>query len=1403
MADRSTPRSQPQYEPIESEEHELRHLTQQHDVPYSTASAGGNKNGAVFSSDSLERQSGKTDPASWRLKTILKKWRMQALEASIRKKKNRQVPIVKDRFTAILAALVHLPAIAGIITLSFYIFKNYYIGKELEGKPDYDVEKKLGIQFAAKLMEMFIVLSLNAIVFSMIRHEFTIGQSVPYGALVAGQQISEISFLWSEEFLSIVKGKFSQTWKKIGFIITVFVCTIMALGASSLSAVAMMPQEGDWRAGGSFVYFNGTRDELFPGVLTEENTGGSACSVTGNERCPSWQWDVINSQLISKLPLSGEVDNGLFIRRPPSEILVAGYSSTLVNLVVDVREKWFNLNSPNHTVARMPHLGPAEACITTSLHWEQAADDSAKRKQTRFNNFQKLAHKLNAPMPITNTRCELTSVTDAKAKTILFPDFVAFPPTTLNVTKDVVSEWLSDTLPDLNKPEVLWFDSAPVIANSSVGVVVAVPSNKSREAADIYGCMIDARWITTELSGDAVSLASKGYPPFSGSIATALGGSWIGSPGYGQRVHLAPSFAKYLNPLDSRTNRTVIHEMLLNSGVWTADGKGSKSTAHLEAVLGSLAANGLGRSNPNVTAITTLADPDGEWWRSFMPQDGKVFGPGGSPYAVSDEDKARLFSAEMETWVTGFAFADNSLTMRGAMAVFYVYALLVIAYSIWSIWSGITSSSWESVPDLLALALADRESGSESEGFSKGSPDIMKENFCISADGNTLRLRATHGLVPPENPERRSQPSPPPLKRSITQRRLNPVLAACEPCRKHKAKCSGERPVCRRCLQRKLACNYVTRPGETRSQALNRCSHEACEGSSQRSSVYEELIGLLKNLPDQDAQAILQRLRSGTDVASVLTQARAGDVLLQMAVVPETRLRYEFPYRSEMPKEFELNNPYLNSMLYETASLYSQHQTTETNVPGHLASLGSEEKRSLYLKPFHAAQVFDPLLSDVKVSVWTSVSFHKDLFLEDMAARRKDFCSSLLVNVTLAYACVCYPNFTNRVEYWNPNTLVYRFNAEAKRLWELEASIPRMTTIQAGILFSVFHNLCGLDEVGKPYRVHAVALANQLRIFDTIDIDQSKRIQRGTQNLAWAMYNWETLSAFSFMLSPLIKEPPKWPLPDPSEDPSWYGEIWVKYPLNHGLSPMYLGEVIHARSQFRIIMNEFCDAAYSEGSKVGVNLAYQFRERLEEWYENLPALLTPRRIVLPGQLQLHTYYHHLLLTIFEPLYDAETTREPSPQRIVADSKKNMQTLVRLYYLRHGFEAMDLFIVIPLMVMGYDSIDSIKEDTPTEEIELLRSTLILIAQGLYYQRRNHYLAQALFRVIRGKMRPQEIGLLKSSMALDKYETDPEPEMAVAVRSHWPVSVVKKHEDMESHILTSLVENFGRVNVEEIP
>ncbi|KAJ3537587.1 hypothetical protein NM208_g6252 [Fusarium decemcellulare] len=680
----------------------------------------------------------------------------------------------------------------------------------------------------------------------------------------------------------------------------------------------------------------------------------------------------------------------------------------------------------------------------------------------------------------------------------------------------------------------------------------------------------------------------------------------------------------------------------------------------------------------------------------------------------------------------------------------------------------------------------------------------------MSHQNEPSEARRLRPLLPAHN----SRPAMPVTRPS--RPRLSPVVAACNACRMHKAKCSGERPACRRCVHRRIACQYISRPGETRQQALSR-SHSDHED---RSSVYEQLIQLLKTLPDKDAQHVLQRLRSGADAATILSHVQAGDVLLQMAVVPETRLRYEFPYRSEMPRDYAPNNPYMDSLIYEAASLYSTDQ--HSSLPGHAVSQLTAEHQSLYLKPFHAAQVVEPLLSDAKISFWTTVcdddvlmrdllgvlfrceyqftaAFQKDLFLEDMVCQRTDFCSSLLVNILLAYSCVCYPRFSNRAEYWNPDTLAYRFLAEAKRIWELQSHVPRITTIQAGMLFSVFHNLCGLDEIGQPYRIHGVALAHKLGIFDTHPDGASERIKHGRTYTAWALYNWETLVAFSFMLPPLLTKPPDWPLPDPAEHSHWYGEIWVKYPLNHSLSPLCFGQVFRARCQFRIVMNEFCNAAYSQGSEVNLAMARGFLERLRSWYDGLPATLVPKTIVLPGHLQLHIYYHHLLLTMFEPLLDVITIQEPAPLQVVTDAKRHLQTLVRLYYLRHGFEAMDLFIVIPLMLTGYDCIDAIREQPRRPDLETLRSTLILIAQGLYSQRKNHYLAEALFRVIRGRMRPQEYTLLRSTMSLDEYEADKERDMQV-VRSHWPVSVVKKPKDVDSHILANLVESYAHLNVD---
>ena len=196
---------------------------------------------------------------------------------------------------------------------------------------------------------------------------------------------------------------------------------------------------------------------------------------------------------------------------------------------------------------------------------------------------------------------------------------------------------------------------------------------------------------------------------------------------------------------------------------------------------------------------------------------------------------------------------------------------------------------------------------------------------------------------------------------------------------------------------------------------------------------HEEVFELLKTLPHHESQDVLRSIRSGMDAAAILWRFKTGDALLQMAVSPETRFRYTFPYKTSLKDGLLASNPYLDSIVYEASGLFSPEQASsngEGSDSGNSAAASVPKKhQSLYLKPFHAAEVIDPQLTSADISAWTTVcsdnalmrdilskflrcefqyiaAFQKDLFLEDLALRRDEFCSSLLVNAVLGYACV-------------------------------------------------------------------------------------------------------------------------------------------------------------------------------------------------------------------------------------------------------------------------------------------------------------------------------------------------------------------------------------------------------------
>lgn len=112
------------------------------------------------------------------------------------------------------------------------------------------------------------------------------------------------------------------------------------------------------------------------------------------------------------------------------------------------------------------------------------------------------------------------------------------------------------------------------------------------------------------------------------------------------------------------------------------------------------------------------------------------------------------------------------------------------------------------------------------------------------------------------------------------------------------------------------------------------------------------------------------------------------------------------------------------------------------------------------------------------------------------------------------------------------------------------------------------------------------------------------------------------LVGFSFMFAPLLRDPPAWPLPNAEKEPSWYGEIWFKYPTSDRLYPSYFGQVLEAKSKFRIIMNQACQMAYADQSETTLPEANKFLWQLKYWYDSLPIVLQPSSIVLPGHMQL-------------------------------------------------------------------------------------------------------------------------------------------------------------------------------------
>lgn len=578
--------------------------------------------------------------------------------------------------------------------------------------------------------------SLSTVVFTMVRRELAFGEGAPLGSISAGIGISKISFLWSKEFAAICFGDFSAPWKRLYFVATIFLCTVLGVSVAPASATAMQPVKGQWPAGGTDIWLNSTADQMFPSVLNDSHTLGPICAVSGsNNECPSAQWQTISRDYLSQLPEGDKLVHGL-IRRSPVSFTLRGRNAML-NVMVDVRAPVYDKFTYNFSVASVPHVAMADAIVLNSQFWDLASGNATIHNEHRFSYKFSERFTMDAPAPLAFTMCKATTYDTGSLMAPAFHDirYARFPPVTINDTN--FHDWITSTaVSNRSRPDLFWFDLPTNFSNNaSLGAVASIPINDS--SVQIWGCMIDARWANTTVDADRLQRKSAGTPP-------EFHGEWMSKDSH-PRATIRPSFAQYLNPRLPSSNSTVFQEMAISSGLWDPDtlqGGGTASLreeSHLETILNLMVVNGMARTAPYTTQQGNIIDLDndnGHWWRGFMPTSPQVFGPGGNAYDVTAEQQESFYRLHMHTWAEGYAYSTSSASVMFSIIILFIYVAVAVVFMVVSVCSGFTSTAWESPIELMALALASPEledMKSMAAGVSTIEP--LRKRYCVVEKG--------------------------------------------------------------------------------------------------------------------------------------------------------------------------------------------------------------------------------------------------------------------------------------------------------------------------------------------------------------------------------------------------------------------------------------------------------------------------------------------------------------------------------------------------------------------------------------------------------------------------------------------------------------------------------------------
>ena len=613
-------------------------------------------------------------------------------------------------------------------------WRGYYIGGELAGAVGEDDAKFIGLQFAAKLHELTISASLTAVIFSYVRHELVRDSGLPFGAIVAGLQFKDISYLWSMEFWGAVRASWRRKRDKIVLILLIMTCAGLAVSAGPSSATLMRPRLDSWPAGGTDFWIALPQDKLYSTNASATQVLASCMNDTGDPSCPSGGWQVLALDYLCfyrSWRRSGYLPDFVYVYGGKAVRALRAFS----------RAPSFQFTT-DQTMVTVGSSSVADALAETGRLWAYAAF------WWRYQNFHErfwsrldATYSVGAQQPVVHVRCAAynasnytsglgvnTSASTVAVYDLSDQDHLApngdFGTLEYNYTSDEQVRSLVQNVFNESVPQVAW-TTVPQSDGSALGATLSVPI-EGNNASMLFQCTIAARMAPGGLQ------STRNNPLIvTGNDHTSIYDNGNTFP----RISIDPAWAAFLNPTISSDNATAYQYMMQVAGILD-DGDTIVPEAFvyvIESLLSLSVVNGLARRDFDVGfAGTLLGNTDGldlvsyrdsdvedmddnfnceDWCGQLLPSVGYAMGYGGNAFNISNTEKAASTKLIMQANAQGLAYNPRGSAAKFAMFALLLYVCIALGHLMYTIfWTRETSSSWDSISELVALAMRSDQS---------------------------------------------------------------------------------------------------------------------------------------------------------------------------------------------------------------------------------------------------------------------------------------------------------------------------------------------------------------------------------------------------------------------------------------------------------------------------------------------------------------------------------------------------------------------------------------------------------------------------------------------------------------------------------------------------------------------